>query len=256
MTKQKGLPMNQTLNHFGNAIRFFKKHPKMYFKAIIPILLSGIIVAIVVSILSVIFYFVSGMIISQFSTLAQYSIILQILSSVVFAASLFFFSYTVFTNIALNIGDAYYEKLWQEIEKESLGEELALKLKFNATAMEKIKEETYTLRMSIVASLKIAGIVFLISLVPIVGNILGIVFGFLASGLLTTEDHTRRALKGRNYHVKERIQLMKDNRKAAYNFGVVSQLMFLVPFIHLALMPITVAASTYFVHTNFPEITE
>lgn len=235
-------------NHFVQALRFFKKHPHMYFRSLIPVIISAIIIGVFIVAAAIGIFFLTDLIVSPFEHLEKWSIVIKIGSTLMFVSIMFFLSYILFTDLTLQIGDSYYEKLWKEVEKDSLGSDKAEELSFNATAIEKIAEESKTIFMSLKTALRIGFFVFLISLIPIIGNIIGIIFGFMATGLLTTEDHTRRAMQGRNYRLEERIKIMKSKRNDAYIFGMISQGLSIIPFVQLFIMPITIVASTYLVH--------
>ena len=84
----------------------------------------------------------------------------------------------------------------------------------------------------------------LVSLIPVVGGVLGAVFAVVLTGWLLADELASRALTARGLVPAERRRLMRRHRARVVGFGVATQLCFIVPLGAVATMPAAVAGAT------------
>jgi len=90
----------------------------------------------------------------------------------------------------------------------------------------------------------VAIVVLLLGLIPLVGGILGPVFGVLLSGRVLARELTGRAFDARDLSPADRAALFRGSRARVLGFGAATQLCFLVPGGAVAVMPAAVAGAT------------
>ncbi|MBO0830258.1 MAG: EI24 domain-containing protein [Streptosporangiales bacterium] len=154
----------------------------------------------------------------------------------------------VFVSLTLVIGQPFYERLsrivdedlgnapagpdesWQRGARRAVGESLAVLVRTLPTGL----------------------LVFLVGLVPVVGQVLGSVLGALVGGRFLALELMAPATERRGVYLRERLALARRHRLGVYGFGVPVFVLFLVPFLSVVLMPGAVAGATLLVR----ELTE
>ncbi|HWI30306.1 MAG TPA: EI24 domain-containing protein [Microbacterium sp.] len=141
-----------------------------------------------------------------------------------------------FTALTLIVGEPFYDRIWRSVERD-LGSG--------------VPDADYGLWRSIRDGLSlvargagIAAVAGLLGLVPLVGGVLGFVFGVLFTGWLLADELASRALTARGLDADARRELLRANRARVLGFGVATQLCFMIPFGAILTMPGAVAGST------------
>lgn len=147
-------------------------------------------------------------------------------------------SVVTFTGLTLAVGDPFYEKIWKEVEL-SLGGEVP----DDGVGWIRGIIDGLTL---VVMGIATAVMVFLISLLPLIGAIAGAALGLVVAGRLLAGELVSRPLEARGMDRAARKALLREHRGAMLGFGVCVQACFLVPFGGIAVMPAAVAGATYF----------
>ena len=75
----------------------------------------------------------------------------------------------------------------------------------------------------------IAVVAGLLGLVPVIGGVLGTIFGITFTGWLLADELSSRALTARGFDREARAALLRGDRARVLGFGVATQLCFLVP---------------------------
>jgi CysZ protein len=159
---------------------------------------------------------------------------------ILFAAALALAS-TVFTALALAIGDPFYQRIWRAVEADlgdapetdgggfwmALGEGVRL----------------------VLLGVLVAVVVLLLGVVPLVGGFLGPVVGVILTGRMLARELTARAFDARDLTPADRAALFRGSRARVLGFGVATQLCFLIPGGAVAVMPAAVAGSTMLART-------
>lgn len=154
---------------------------------------------------------------------------------VLFAAALALAG-AVFSALALAIGDPFYQRIWRAVETD-LGDPPASDGGGFWSALGE------GIRLVLLGVL-VAIVVLLLGLIPLVGGILGPVFGVLLSGRVLARELTGRAFDARDLSPADRAALFRGSRARVLGFGAATQLCFLVPGGAVAVMPAAVAGAT------------
>lgn len=144
-------------------------------------------------------------------------------------------SAAVFTALTLTIGDPFYQRIWQGVER-SLGEEPTGETGFWPALGEGIR--------LVVLGILVALLTLIIGFIPLIGGVLATVVNLLLSGRLLARELTGRAFDARGLSTLSRSQLLGAGRARVLGFGVAVQLCFVVPFGAIIAMPAAVAGST------------
>lgn len=144
-------------------------------------------------------------------------------------------SVAVFTALTLTIGDPFYQRIWQGVER-SLGEEPSGETGFWSTLGEGVR--------LVVLGILVALLTLLIGFIPLVGGVLATITNLLLSGRLLARELTGRAFDARGLTSLSRSQMLGAGRARVLGFGVATQLCFMVPFGAIIAMPAAVAGST------------
>ncbi|GLY96923.1 EI24 domain-containing protein [Actinoplanes sp. NBRC 103695] len=142
-----------------------------------------------------------------------------------------------FTAVTLMIGDPFYEKISELVEDRFGGVPDAVETVW-----------WRSLGRSLVDSLRLIGLtillgvpLFLLGLIPVVGQILGIVLGGAVGGWLLAVELTGVPFQRRGRRLRDRRAVLRTRRPVALGFGVAVFLCFLIPLGAVLLMPAAVA---------------
>ncbi|HEY6801136.1 MAG TPA: EI24 domain-containing protein [Agromyces sp.] len=141
-----------------------------------------------------------------------------------------------FTALTLLVGEPFYERIWDSVEKELGGSPTGARYGIWRSALDGLILVARGIGVAIAAGL--------LGLVPVVGGVLGTVFGVLATGWLVAQELVSRALTARGMLPAARKSLSRRHRARVLGFGAATQLCFMVPLGAVATMPAAVAGST------------
>ncbi|MEU2655818.1 EI24 domain-containing protein [Streptomyces sp. NPDC007325] len=159
---------------------------------------------------------------------------------VVFAA---FLAVVTFTAVTLLIGQPFYEKLSEDVDRSQGGD-------VPESGLPLWRELLISARDSLRVVLRVAFygvLLFACGFIPVVGQTVVPALGFCVSGFFLAEELTAVALQRRGVELKERLTLLRSRRGAVLGFGVPLALAFIVPFVAVFLMPGAVAGATLMV---------
>lgn len=163
------------------------------------------------------------------------------LTALLFALSLLL-AVVTFTAVTLLIGQPFYEELSEQVDRDVSPDGTA-----PVSGLPLWKELWISARDSlrIVARAAVWGVLlFGLGFIPIVGQTVIPVIGFVVTGFFLTEELTAVALQRRRINVRTRLQMLRDRRMMVWGFGTPLALAFLVPFVAVFLMPGAVAGAT------------
>ncbi|MFI5939379.1 EI24 domain-containing protein [Streptomyces uncialis] len=163
------------------------------------------------------------------------------LTALLFGLSLLL-AVVTFTAVTLLIGQPFYEELSEQVDRDVSPDGTA-----PVSDLPLWKELWISARDSlrIVARAAVWGVLlFGLGFIPVVGQTLIPVIGFLVTGFFLTEELTAVALQRRRINVRTRLQMLRDRRMMVWGFGTPLALAFLVPFVAVFLMPGAVAGAT------------
>ena len=145
-----------------------------------------------------------------------------------------------FTAVTLGVGDAFYEKIWRHVEQ-GLGDAPSEpQLGFWRSVGRGLGD---ALRL-LVPSVLLGILLFLLGLIPVIGQVSAAVLGAFVGGWFLTIELTTRAFEARGFTLSQRRRMLGSRRAMTLGFGVATWLLFLVPLGAIVVMPAAVAGAT------------
>ncbi|GLW51427.1 membrane protein [Streptomyces sp. NBRC 14336] len=163
------------------------------------------------------------------------------LTVLLFALSLLLTTVT-FTAVTLLIGQPFYESLSEQVDRDVSPDGTAPE-----SGLPLWRELWISGRDSlrIVVRAAIWGVLlFALGFVPVVGQTVVPVIGFMVTGYFLTEELTAVALQRREIELRDRLRLLRARRTLVWGFGTPLGVAFVVPFVAVFLMPGAVAGAT------------
>ncbi|MEV7770417.1 EI24 domain-containing protein [Kitasatospora sp. NPDC086791] len=161
------------------------------------------------------------------------------LAAIVFGGGLLFALLT-FTAVTLLVGQPFYEALCAKVDETEGGAPAPPDTPLWRELLIAVRES-----VSVLARVAAFGVVlFACGFVPLVGQTVVPVLGFLVSGFFLTVELTAVALQRRRVPQPERIRLLRARLGLALGFGTPLVLAFLVPLVTVLAMPGAVAGAT------------
>ncbi|MBB0232920.1 EI24 domain-containing protein, partial [Streptomyces calidiresistens] len=150
-----------------------------------------------------------------------------------------------FTTVTLLVGDPLYDSLSQRVEEEeAAGTGVAVPEGPDRPLWRELAISLGESLGTLWRTLLLAVPVFLIGLVPFVGQVFGFVLGTAVAGWFLTSELAAYALQRRGLGLRERLRLVSGRRRTALGFGMPLVVLFLVPGGAVLLMPGAVAGAT------------
>jgi CysZ protein len=216
------------------------RHPRMYALGIVPALISGLLYTAALAALVV---FVDDLartvtwFADDWSTTWRNA--MRIFAGLGLVGVAGVLSVLTFTAVTLLIGDPFYEKISAMTEA-----------RFGGVADEVETVWWRSLGRSLADSLRLIGFgvligvpLLLLGLVPLVGQILGVVLGGAIGGWLLAVELTGVPFQRRGLRLRDRRGTLRGHRALTLGFGVAVFLGFLVPLGAVLLMPAAVAGA-------------
>lgn len=145
-----------------------------------------------------------------------------------------------FVAITLAVGDPFYERIWRQVENR-LGEAPADTTEpFWKSASRGIGNGLRMLLVTFVTGVAL----FALGFIPVVGQTIVPVLAAFCGGWFIAVELTGFAFDARGLSLRERRRMLRGRRASALGFGVVTYLLFLVPFAAVLVMPAAVAGAT------------
>ncbi|MER7701682.1 EI24 domain-containing protein [Kitasatospora sp. NPDC097605] len=161
------------------------------------------------------------------------------LAAVVFVGGLLL-SVLTFTAVTLLVGQPFYEELCEKVDESEGGAPTPPDVPL-------WRELLVATRDSLFVLARAGGfgvLLFAAGFIPVVGQTVVPVLGFLVSGFFLTLELTSVALQRRGVAQRERLRLLRGRLGLALGFGVPLVLAFLVPLVTVVAMPGAVAGAT------------
>ena len=140
-----------------------------------------------------------------------------------------------FTALTLLIGDPFYERIWRAVEHE-LGGFTPSPVRFWRSFGDGI--------LLVLRAIAFGITTFIVGLVPAVGSAAAAVLGPTLAGHLIARELTTRSFEARGISASRRVALLRGSRARELGFGVMTQLLFVVPGGAIVVMPAAVVAAT------------
>ncbi|MDX2540514.1 EI24 domain-containing protein [Streptomyces sp. WI04-05B] len=163
------------------------------------------------------------------------------LTGLLFALALLL-AVVTFTAVTLLIGQPFYENLSEKVDRDVSPDGTAPE-----SGLPLHRELWISARDSLrvlVRALCWAVLVFALGFVPVAGQTVVPVIGFVVTGFFLTEELTGVALQRRRVELRDRLALLRSRKLLVWGFGTPLALAFVVPFVAVFLMPGAVAGAT------------
>ncbi|HZM83660.1 MAG TPA: EI24 domain-containing protein [Candidatus Limnocylindrales bacterium] len=225
----------------GQGLKRVGTHPKRLFLGLIPAFLSLVLFTILFAVL-IIFL---GDIIDVATWYARdWSSALrgmvEVLTGVAILGIAGLLAILSYTAVTLAIGDPFYEAIAESIEDELGGVPDEVNTPFFAAMMRSLRDSGRLILTTLVIAIPL----FVVGLIPVIGQVVGPVLGALVGGWFLSVEVTGVAFYRRGLGLKERRRLLRTQRKTAIGFGVAIFLCFLIPLGGVLIMPAAVAGGT------------
>lgn len=238
MIREFGQGVATLLHGFGT----WRRRPRLMALGLVPAVIAALLLlaALIPLVLSL------GMISDALTPFADgwaepWRLLFRGVVAIVLLAAALALASAVFSALALAIGDPFYQRIWRAVESD-LGDAPATDGGgFWSALGEGIR--------IVLLGVLVAIVVLLLGLVPLVGGLLGPVFGVVLTGRVLARELTARAFDARELTAADRAALFRGSRARVLGFGVATQLCFLVPGGAVAVMPAAVAGATLLART-------
>lgn len=145
-----------------------------------------------------------------------------------------------FAAITLAVGDPFYERIWRSVEQRegnpppNTGE----------TFWGSVRRGTGNGIRMLLATALVSVALFVGGFIPVVGQTVVPVIGWLTGGWFLTVGLAGFAFDARRFSLRERRRMLGSNRAGALGFGTATYLLFLIPGAAVVVMPAAVAGAT------------
>jgi len=140
-----------------------------------------------------------------------------------------------FTTLTLLIGDPFYERIWRAVENE-LGGFTPTPVRFWRSFGDGV--------LLVMKAIGFGLTTFVVGLVPVVGSATATVLGPTLAGHLIARELGTRPFEARGISASERVALVRGSRARELGFGIMTQLLFLIPGGAIVTMPAAVVGAT------------
>ena len=153
------------------------------------------------------------------------------------------FVVVTFAALASLVGQPFYERIVERVERGLGGPPPVTMAPWWRTLPRATLETLGLLVLTLLCSLP----VFLLGLLPVVGQIVGPVAGAVVSGFFLAIELLAIPLERRGLRLAQRVRWVWRHRGVTVGFGVASFLLFLVPLMNVLAMPAAVVGGTLLV---------
>ena len=225
----------------GHGLRMWGTSPRLMLLGAIPAFIVGVLytAAIVVFILNV--DTVSAWITpfaedwtEPLRTAVRIAADLALVAAVVLVAVISFVAVT------LAVGDPFYEKIWRSVEQRIGDAPAEGGESFWRSARRGIGNGLRLFALAVLVGV----LTFTGGFIPVIGQSVVPVLAALVGGWVLTLELTGYAFDARLFSLRERRRMLSANRAGTLGFGLLTYLLFLVPFAAVLIMPAAVAGAT------------
>ncbi|MFI5956354.1 EI24 domain-containing protein [Cryptosporangium sp. NPDC051539] len=229
------------LRLLGRGFGMYGKYPGLLLLGLIPAVIA-FVVMLAAFILLLVFLDdigdgITGWFASGWSSDARTAVRILIEAAIVIGA--LWLAVVTYTALTLIIGDPFYEKISEEIERR-LGAVDHPELPWYRTLPRNAGDSIRVIGTQLVLAIP----VLLIGLIPFVGQVLAPILGLIIGGWLLTTDLTGIPFNRRGIFLTERRTMLRKNRALALGFGIPVAALSLIPFANIIVIPAAIAGGT------------
>lgn len=225
----------------GRGIGMYARSPRLLLLGLIPAVISGLIF---LAAFATLIYFVSDLA-EQVTWFAEdWSEGLRDAAQFLAALGILglggLLGVLAFTAVTLLIGDPFYEKISESVEERYGGVPGEIEVPWWRSLRRSLADSLRLLALSAMIGIPL----FLLGLVPVIGQTVIPVIGALVGGWFLALELVGVAFYRRGLRLPERRKVLRANRPLALGFGVAVFCCFLIPLGAVFVMPAAVAGGT------------
>ncbi|QNE48420.1 hypothetical protein F1C58_07465 [Glaciihabitans sp. INWT7] len=171
---------------------------------------------------------------------------IRVLGSVALIGGVVLLAVFTFAAVTLAVGDPFYERIWRATEKSFGSDPGDTGLPWWRSVLGGIRLFATT---ALLGLLLFAG-----GFIPIVGQTVVPVLGALVGGWFLAVELCGFAFDSRGIDLADRRRMLAARRSRTLGFGVLTYLLFLVPFAAVVIMPAAVAGATKLARDSLPVV--
>ena len=227
---------------FGRGMRLVARSPRFIALGIVPVILSLILYA---GLFALLVYFFGDLVrlatwYAQDWSSAFWRESVEAATGVAVAGAAVLLAIPTFTAVTLAIGDPFYEKISESIEDKLGGVPDAVDWPWWRSLLRGIADSARLLLLTLLVAIPL----FLIGIIPVVGQVIAVILGAMAGGWFLAVELVGIPFYRRGLRLSDRRRMLRGRRKTTVGFGVAVFLCFLIPFGTILLMPAAVAGGT------------
>jgi CysZ protein len=226
------------------GVRWAARNPRWWLFGLIPALVALVVYIVVLTVLAVKSGDLAGLVTPFADGWAEWARdTLRVLIAILIVGAGAALAVVTFTALTLAVGEPFYEKLSEQVERDLGGLPVAPDVPLWRSVVRSLRDSLITLWYTLLLTLPL----FVLGFVPVIGQTVVPVLGALVSGFFLTVELTSLALERRGLGRRERFALLRANKGLALGFGVPVFLIFLVPLVVVFAMPAAVAGAAILV---------
>ena len=225
----------------GRGLGLCLRHPRMYGLGILPALISGLLYAAALTAL-IVFVDDLARTVTWFADdwSAGWRDAVRVAAGLGLVGVAGLLSVLTFTAVTLLIGDPFYEKISGMVEARYGGVPDEVEVPFWRSLGRSLADSVRLIALSVLLGIPL----LLLGLVPVVGQILGVVLGGAVGGWVLAVELTGVPFQRRGRRLHDRRAVLGGHRALTLAFGAPVFLSFLLPLGAVLLMPAAVAGGT------------
>ena len=217
------------------------RYPRLYALGLLPALLAGVLYGVALTLLIVFVGDLAAAVTGFADDWSQFwRDAMRVFAGMALLGVAGLLSVLTFTAVTLLIGEPFYEKISERVED-----------RFGGIHGGAVEVEWYrSIGPGVADSLRLLGFgilcgipLFLIGMIPVAGQVLGIIGGGAVGGWVLALELTGVPFQRRGKRLRDRRAAFRPHRPMALGFGVAVLLSFLIPLGAVLLMPAAVAGA-------------
>ncbi len=215
--------------------------------AVLPMVINTVLFVIFMLSFNYFAYELSTNIFEESSQAWYWAILSTLLGIALFIVSIFvvFFGFVI---AGLIIASPFNDALSYAVERKLTGQVAETQMNLWKTALFTIRNESR--KMAVIVFIQIT--LFLMSFVPVVGQIIFVTITPVFMALVMAFEFTGYSLDRRGFHLKEKWAYIKGSMGIAIGFGLAVSVTLLIPIVNFTLLPLAVTGGTMLIIENPP----